>query len=233
MNHLKIIRQFLQEKRSLRDIPPTGFPFITISRQAGAGGHLLAHVIMTDFIRYQDDELFRGWHVFDRELCEVIAQDPSLQTSMQELMAEQYKSDFAEYIESLFVGRPRQYLQYKKIFTVVRMLATLGKVIIVGRAGALAAQELPAGIGVRLVAPEPERVRWMMRKFTIGRKEALALCRKQEADRRKMSRTFFNRDIDDPLIYHAVFNSARVSPHDMAASIIAILRHNVEAAKPS
>jgi cytidylate kinase len=232
MNHLKMLRQFLREKRSLGDIPPTGFPFITISRQAGAGGHLLAHVITTDLLAYQDDELFRGWHVFDRELCEVIAQDPELETSMQELMAEQYRSGVAEFVESLFAGRSRQYQRQKKIFAVVRMLATMGKVIVVGRGGALVTRELQAGIHVRLVAPEAERVRWMMRKLKVEKAEALAFCREQESDRRKMARTFFNRDINDPLLYHAVFNSAVMTPHEMSACIIAMLRDTGSTAKP-
>jgi len=233
VNHLKILRQFLEENRSAKDIPPTGFPFITISRQAGAGGHLLAHVIVTDLIQHQENDRFRGWHVFDRELCEIIAQDPKLQTSMQELISEAYKSDFKEFVESLFVGRSQPYLQQKKTLEVVRMLAMLGKVIIVGRAGALATQELPAGIHIRLVAPEAERVRWMMRKLKTSKPEALALCHKQDADRRKMVRHFFNRQIDDPLLYHAVFNTTRMSPHEMSASVIAMVQHYLDAGTPS
>ena len=38
MEHLKIIQQFLSEKRSFEDLPEYGFPFVTISRQSGAGG---------------------------------------------------------------------------------------------------------------------------------------------------------------------------------------------------
>ena len=40
MNHLKILKEHLDDYRA-HPLPDDGFPFITISRQAGAGGHLL------------------------------------------------------------------------------------------------------------------------------------------------------------------------------------------------
>lgn len=224
MNQLKMIRQYIEEKRRLEDIPATGYPFITISRQAAAGGHLLAHVLTTDFLKYEGQDLFEGWHVFDRELCEVIAEDPELRTSMEEMMAEQYRSETFEFLESLFTGRDRQFLQVRKTFLVVRMLATLGKVIIVGRSGNLITRHLANGIRVRIVAPEMARVAWMMRKLKVGRDEARQLIRKQDRDRSRVTRTYFDKDIDDPLLYDAVWNSATVDPHEMSYSIIEMLK---------
>lgn len=223
MNHLKMIHDYLKKKAPIDSIPRTGLPFVTISRQAGAGGHLLAHVLITDFLNEKDRNLFRGWHVFDRELCEIVAQDPELKTTMESLLAESYRSEFQEFLDSLFIGRPHQYLLYKKTFHVVRILALLGKVIIVGRAGALVTRDIPGGINVKLIAPEPTRVRWMMKKLKLDKAAALETVRKQDADRRKMGRTFFHRDIQDPLLYDVVWNSENVNPHEMSHAIIGML----------
>jgi len=231
MKHLLIIQEFLKEKRSLRNLPTTGLPFVTISRQAGAGGHLLAHVLTTDFLKLADEPLFTGWHVFDRELCEVIAQDPVLQVSMEQLMSEHYKPDFSDFIESLFTGRSDQYALHKKTFEVVRLLATLGQVIVVGRAGACVTRDLPGGVHVRLVASEAHRTRWMMDKFRVGKEEAAKMILKQDADRRKLLRTYFDHDIDDPLLYDAVFNTERVNPHEMSAAVVAMLRRQTHQAR--
>lgn len=224
MNHLKLIQDYLRSHGTVADIPATGFPFVTISRQAGAGGHLLSYVLLTDFLKEPDRKLFEGWHVFDRQLCEVVASDPQLQSSFQALLTERYRSEFAEFIESLFTGRSRQYEEYKKTSEVVRVLATLGKVIIVGRAGCCVARDLAGGVHVRLVAPEPARVRWMMSKLRLSQEEARALVREQDQQRRRMLNTFFNRDIDDPLLYDAVWNTDRATPHEISQSIIQMLK---------
>ncbi len=224
MNHLKLIHGYLKDKASIDSVPRTGLPFITISRQAGAGGHLLAHVILTDFLQEEDRELFSGWHVFDRELCEIIAEDPELNTSMEELLAEDYRSEFQEFVEGLFTGRSAQYLLYKRTFKIVQMLALLGKVIIVGRAGALVTRDIPGGLNIRLVAPEVSRVRWMMKKLRQDKQSALTMVRKQDAARRKIIRSFFRQDIEDPLLYNAVWNSDTVNPHEISQSLIQILK---------
>jgi hypothetical protein len=225
MNHLKMIHEYLEKKAPLDSIPRTGLPFVTISRQAGAGGHLLAHVLQTDFLNEKDRGLFRGWHVFDRELCEIVAQDPELKTSMEALLAENYRSEFQDFLDSLFLGRSEQYALYKKTFHIVRILALLGKVIIVGRGSAMVTRDIPGAINVRLVAPEASRVRWMMKKLKLDRPAALKTVRKQDADRRRMVKTFFQKDIDDPLLYDAVWNSETVNPHEMAHAIIGMLNH--------
>lgn len=210
MNHLKLAQQFLAEHRDMEDLPEFGFPFVTISRQAGAGGHLLSYVILSEFLKFKGTELFEGWHVFDKDLCEVVAKDPQLQGSMETLLAEKYRSEFREFIESLFTGQSRQYLLYKTTFKVVRMLALLGKVIIVGRGSALVAADLPQGVHIRLVAPRTNRIVWMMKRFKLTKEAASTAIDKQDADRRKLIKLFFHRDIEDPLLYDAVWNTGKV-----------------------
>lgn len=224
MNHLKLIHQYLKQRGSLKGIPPSGLPFITISRQVGAGGHLLAHVILTDFLKQSDPKLFEGWHVFDRELCEVVASDPTLQASMEELLAEKHRSEFAEFMDSLFSGRARQYEIYKKTFGIVRLLGCLGKVIIVGRAGSSVCADLPGGVHVRIVAPEHQRIEWLAKKLKISREQARIELLQQEEDKRKLMNDFFDKDINDPLLYHAVWNSGRVDMHAISGSVIELVR---------
>jgi cytidylate kinase len=223
MNHLKMIQQFLNEKRNFEDLPEYGFPFVTISRQAGAGGHLLSYVILTEFLKHKDSDLFQGWHVFDKALCEVVAKDPLLQDSMETLVSERYRSEFRDFIESLFTGRSNQYLTYKTTFKVVRMLALLGKVIVVGRGSALVTADLPQGIHIRLVAPKSQRVLWMMKRFKLSKEDALKTITKQDADRRKLVRLFFHRDIEDPLLYDVVWNTGKIGMEVITRTTIELI----------
>lgn len=223
MNHLKIIQQFIREKRSLNELPVNGFPFITISRQAGAGGHLLSYVLLTEFLKYEQQPLYEGWHVFDRQLCEVVAQDPQIQESIETLARERLKPEFWDFVESLFTGTSSQYALHKTTFKIMRMLAVLGKVVLVGRAGSLVTADLPQGIHIRLVAAEPQRILWMMKRFKMTREEAKAAIDKQDGDRKKLIRLFFHRDIDDPLLYDVVWNTGKVSMENICRSALSLL----------
>lgn len=224
MNHLKMINAYLRNVQSADEIPRTGFPFVTISREAGAGGHLLAHVLATDFLR-ENGALFEGWHVFDREICEIIAQDSGIQASLNALLTEHYGSELRDFFEGIFSGQSRQYTLQKKIFKVVRMLALLGKVIIVGRSAAFVTADLTTGVHVRLVAAQTIRIKWMMSKLKISKEEATDLVRNQDKARQKLTTTYFDKDISDPVNYHVVWNSGKLDPHEMSHSVITMLKH--------
>jgi cytidylate kinase len=228
MNHLKMVQQFLAERRDFEDLPEYGFPFVTISRQAGAGGHLLSYVILSEFLKFKGNPIFEGWHVFDKDLCEVIAKDPILQVSVQDLVSEKYQSEFREFIESLFTGQSRQYMLYKTTFKVVRMLSVIGKVIIVGRGSALVTADLPQGIHIRLVAPKSNRVVWMMKRFKLNKEAATKAIDKQDADRRKLVKLFFHRDIEDPLLYDAVWNTGKVPLEVITRATLDMIRERAK-----
>jgi cytidylate kinase len=229
MNHLKMIQQFLKERRNFEDLPEYGYPFVTISRQGGAGGHLLSYVILTEFLKHRDQAVFEGWHVFDKELCEVVAKDPLLQGSMEVLVGEKYRSEFRDFIESMFTGKSDQYMLYKATFKVVRMLALIGKVIVVGRGGSLVTADLPQGIHLRLVAPEANRVVWMMKRFKLSKDDARKLIEKQDSDRKKLIRMFFHRDIESPLLYDVVWNTGKVGMDVITEATISLIRQRATA----
>lgn len=230
MNHLQMIQQFLKEKRDFEDLPEYGYPFVTISRQAGAGGHLLSYVILTEFLKHREcRSLLEGWHVFDKELTELVAKDPLLQSNLEGMVAEKYRSQFNDFVESLFTGRSEQYLLQRTTFKVVRMLALIGKVIIVGRGGSLVTADLPQGVHMRLVAPEPQRIVWMMKRFKMNKEDARAMVLKQDADRRKLIKLFFHRDIEDPLLYDIVWNTGKVGLDIITRTTIDLIRQRTEA----
>lgn len=228
MKHLQLIQKFMKEKRDVDDFPEYGYPFVTISRQAGAGGHLLSYVILTEFLKHRDNPLFEGWHVFDRELCELVARDPLLQQDMEVLIDEKCRSQFNDFVESLYTGHSEQHDLYRTTFKVVRMLALIGKVIIVGRGGSLITSDLPQGIHVRLVAPEPHRVIWMMKRFKMHKDDAREAVLKQDKDRQKLIKLFFNRDIQDPLLYDMVWNTGRVGLDVVTRATIDMIKKRAE-----
>jgi cytidylate kinase len=223
MNHLKMIQQFLKEKRDIEDIPDTGFPFVTISRQSGAGGHLLASILHAEFVKRREISLFEGWHVFDRELCDLVARDPLLLNDIEQLMDEKVRSKFDSFVESLLTGRSESQNLERTSFKVVRMLALIGKVILVGRGSALITADLPQSVHIRLVAPEAHRIARVMKNLNLNKDDAREMVETQDAARRKLIKLFFQRDIEDPLLYDIIWNTGKVSVDIIAQTTLDLL----------
>jgi hypothetical protein len=109
-----------------------GFPFVTISRQSGAGGHTLAREIIRRQEMRLPAELAEGWELFDQKLCALIAQDEKIGISFDSLVEEEYRSEISQTIHEMIHQKASRYIVYKRMFEVVRLLATLGKCVVVG-----------------------------------------------------------------------------------------------------
>lgn len=237
MSHANHSSRFLEVMSQLERVgaapagrPGQGWPFVTLSRQAGAGGHTLAETLLKVMEQEKDTKLFRGWQVFDQLLCDVLLQDSRLHVSMQALLAEEYHSQVQEFISGLLGGHSDQYLMVHRLFETIRALAMVGKVIIVGRGGSQATKKLPLGVHIRLVAPEPVRVQRMMKLLSQSEDRARQTAQQQDRDRARLLKAHFQAEIDDPLLYDAVWNTGAVPFETIAESIVSLLKHRVSEA---
>lgn len=226
MNSAAIIRQYLKKRAETED-DLGRFPFITISRQAGSGSRELADEIVRQIGGKLAAGLAEGWEIFDQELCELMADDPKIGGSLQDLLTEEYHSEIHEVVYDMIRGTSRQYRTYKKVFAMVRALGFLGKVIIIGRGGAHVCKDLPLGIHVRLVGSEHKRVEKLAKLMTLDEEAALKKVRELEKGRARLVRDFFDRDINDPLSYHAVFNIDALEPPEIAALVVDMVRQRM------
>ncbi len=225
IGEVKLFEDFIRNRDTARDQAGTGLPFVTISRESAAGGHLLSHVLMTDFLKQEGPSgLFKDWHIFDREMCEAIAQNASLQTSVEQLMHEKYHSEFKDFIDSLFTGQSDKYMLHKTTSRIMHMLATIGKVIIVNSEACCVTRDLKSGIHVRLVAPESKRITWMMKRFNMNKVEAADAVAEQDHCQKKLIKQYFDKNVEDPLLYDTIWNTARVEMHEISHSIIDMIR---------
>lgn len=195
------------------------FPFITISRQTGAGGHTLAEAILKE-LEATRSPVSGAWQILDQDLCQKVMDDPKLYYPMQWLLTERFEKEFIDYLAQMIAKTSPQIAVYHKIFRIIRTFATAGKVIVVGRAGAFITKDLPLGIHVRLVAPRALRIQNMMRVFGMRKGEAEVAVQDQDAARALLvRRCIINRDISDPLNYDMVWNTERV-PIPAIASVL-------------
>lgn len=201
-----------------------GYPFITISRQAGAGGLSLAEAILarTEERTYKD--LYRQWLVYDQAICQAISQDPDLHVTLQELQTEQYDGPVADFFNELVGKQSSHYTVAVRTFELIKTITTFGKVIVVGRAGNFVTRDMPGRISLRLVASEETRVERMCKRFDLSPDEALATIKKQEKDRKRLIRDFFSANINDPEHFDAVWNTDENAIEDLSNQAIDMIR---------
>lgn len=239
MGHADDLKNFLdavfkvERGKPVRRGTSRALPFVTISREAGAGGRTLAQTLVKMMESEGETGLFRGWQVLDRNLCEVLLQDADLDVSMRSLLAEEYRSQIQEFVLGLFGQGSDQYLVMKKMFEAIRSFATVGKVIIVGRGGSQVARKLEMGIHVRLVAPEASRIQRMRQLFNQNEEEIKRIIHKQDQDRARLLKAHFRANIADPLLYDMVCNTGTVSFEAIAESIICLIKHRVKEHTPA
>ena len=155
---------YLQQQRSDREARKGPIPFITISRQAGAGGRTFARAL-ADRLNEADPEQ-RPWSVWDRELVEKVAREEQIPVTLVEELevGVSHRRAFQDFLASLSAKNDEdldEFQVYRRVAHTVRGLARAGRAIIVGRGGVYATVDLPTGVHVRLVAPLQDRVRHM------------------------------------------------------------------------
>lgn len=228
MNHAAIVKQFLKERTTDKGLA-TGLPFVTISRQAGAGGHTLARQILRCLEKRSSFAEAQDWDVFDQKLCALLAAHGDVGTSYESMVAEEYQSEIKQFVGDLLTGNARQFKLYKRIFEVVRLLTSVGKVVLVGRGGAFVSRDLPNGIHIRLVAGEKIRTKNMAKMLEVSQEEARKAMLAQDRSRARMVQDYFMADIADPIHYHAVFNTEHVPIPEVAEIVAGMVTDRIKA----
>lgn len=198
---------------------PERFPFLTISREAGAGGHSLANALLEEMAQ-RANPLWQGWKVFDAAVCARILEDASIVASLESLDKEETRSAWEEAVYELVGGRASSDRVYRKTFQAMQLLAEMGKIIVIGRGGACATRGLSLGVHVRLVAPPAYRVQRMKQRLQVSEANARRMVEEYDLDRAKFVRSHFGQDIRDPLLYHVIWNTQKTSFEEMAAYLL-------------
>jgi cytidylate kinase len=186
--------QMSREEKTER---PSGRPVVTVSREPGSGGRLLAQKLAA---RYALD-------LFHQEVLHKMAAEARVSAQMLATLDERGLSVLEDWIASLVHDRhlwPDQYLQH-----LMKVIGTIGKhgaAVVVGR-GANFILPPEGRLRIRVVAPREVRIDNVMREYGANREDAARRIIRTESDRRAFVRKYFYADIDDPLHYDLVINT--------------------------
>ncbi len=222
------VDRFIADKRPARTgerLPPGTLPFVTVSSQSGAGGQAFADAL-TDLIADEDatSESLRDWRTFDKAMCRHILEHEHLAQSVEELLDEEYHSQVHEFVTG-FLGRGGMHnVAYVQLSKLIRTVAAIGKVVILGHGGCLATAKLGGGLHVRLVAPLEVRAARMAPLLECDAAEAARVIGRRDDEQRKLLKTHYRVDGADPELYDLVCNTERVPPATAAGLVLSLLR---------
>ena len=194
-------------------------PTVTLSRQEGSGAHAVAGALLP-LLQEENPDPAARWAVFDKNLVEKVLADHHLPERLAKFMPEDRISEVGDTMDELFGLHPSSWTLVHQTAETILHLAELGHVIIIGRAANVITGKLPNVIHVRLVAPLEKRITYLQQVRNLSAKAAAEAVEREDLGRRRYLRKYFEKDVDDPLLYHLVINTGSVSYQD-AAGIIA------------
>jgi cytidylate kinase len=193
-------------------------PCITISRETGAGADQVS-IKLLEFLQPHALPNSPKFTIFDKNLIEKVISDHNLPRSIEKLMDEKKYSSFIT-IAADITGQPDMWMLKNKTSQTIYQLGQLGNVIIIGRGSNVVTERLKNAFHVRLIAPIENRVKHIEEIFGMKRKDAEDYIKTNDTERRKYLKSFFNKEIDNPLLYHITVNTGLFSYHS-AAQLIA------------
>jgi hypothetical protein len=206
--------------------PPEGRhrPVITISRQTGSGAWDVASELVTILRARTSDS--PPWTIFDRNLVQKVLDDHELPARLAAYMPEDRVPEVSDTMDQLFGLRPSAWTLVHKTADTILRLAAVGNVVVIGRGASVITSNLQQAVHVRLVGSYQKRVEHIEKSTHLGADAAAAFVREKDLARKRYLRKYYGKDIDDPLLYHVVIDTDRLSPRRAAALI-------AEAACPS
>lgn len=190
-------------------------PFITISRETGAGATTLG-LLLLPLLNERLGEEGRRWVFLDKNLLPHALATHHLPARLAEFLPEDRISEIKGVIGELVGLHPPLWQLEEQVTETIRHLAGIGRVIFVGRAAHLVTQSLPGGFHVRLVASRRSRIERMMALLNCDPPAAEAHILKNDLARRRFVKTYFDQDIDDAHLYDLVINTDRIAPASAA-----------------
>lgn len=199
-------------------------PFITISREAGAGGHTLQEKLLERLRRFDPTPAGEHeWTGVDRELVEMVAGDDTMLAQLVEGLGEQSRSWLDEMLSSMFSSSTTEFAAYRKTAKAIRALAERGRVIVIGRGGVFVTRGMPMGVHVYLVAPEADRIAHMQRVWQVSRDEAAQRVRQLDANRRAFYERYWPGHTLSPEQFTATFNTTRATDDEIADAVLTLV----------
>ncbi len=184
---------------------------ITISREFGAGGSLVAEHAARAL----------GWRLVDNDFVARVAARAGIPEATVALRDERAPGFREWLLRALSRAAPEliappsplppaeleEAALVKVTEGVVADLAMEGRVVLVGRAAPAVLARKDDALHVRIIAPRADRIRAVMARQALGPADAERLMDDTDRNRQRYHREYYDRDWANPAHYHLVLNT--------------------------
>ncbi len=187
---------------------PLKISVVTISREPGSGGKIVASKLARDL----------GLDLFHREIVLKMAESANVSTRLLETLDERGQNILEEWIASFYEKHLWPGAFKKHLARVIGVIGKHGNAVIVGR-GANFFLPPEKTLNIRIVAPLNTRINNVSQEFEIPAAKAKKRITRTELERSAYIRKYFYTDISDISNYNLLINTERTGI-DTAVEII-------------
>lgn len=187
-------------------------PLITISREKGSGGKIIAGLVVK--------KLGKKWQLYHKELIEKMAKNAHLKSELIKEIDEKKLSVIDQIIADFFGKKYLSLTSYQKLLT--RTIAEInqkGYAVIVGRGAEYLA---PHALKVRIICEMNQRIKWLMKFKKMTKEQAIKSIEKSDKERYEFIKTLYNHDIRKAHHYDLVIRTGEDLSLEDAASLIVL-----------
>lgn len=215
---LKYMNQRLEKNEKPRAVAG---PVITISRECGCEGSLIAQMLTN---KINEKLIEKGkrpdWKWVSKEILNLASEE--LKIHPEKLKKIMTKGEYSLMDEILSSFTEKNYVYdakvKKAVYEIIRNLAVAGKAVIVGRGSSSIAWDIPKSIHVRLEAPMDYKAVKISRRKDISFNEAKKYVATVDKEREKFRDVFKDNDVE--MNYHLRFNCKEITNEEICEIIL-------------
>jgi cytidylate kinase len=194
-------------------------PVITISRECGCSGRLLAEKL-TWRINERISDPCQNWKWINKEILCLASEELRINPGqVKDLLKAEGKNFFDEIVSSFTVKYYVNDAKIKRVIRdVVRHIAIRGSVVIVGRGSEAMTQDIPRSLHVKLFAPLSWKADVIGKRENLSPADAESHVLKSDKRRAEFVTGYLTKN-RDKVVYDLDFNCAKFS-HDEIADLI-------------
>jgi len=197
---------------------PRPEPIVTISRETGSRGSYFGSRLAQK-LNYQR---------LHREVIDAICRSSGYRKRIVESLDRRFRGELEIVVESLFTGQSVNHTDYlRHLGNVVLSMSRLGGVVLMGRGGNFILGP-KRGLHIRVVCPREKRIENLIKYKDYTDKEAIKAIDTSDVQRRDFVRKLFSADVDSPLHYDLVLNSALIDVEEMVDTAVTALNAKMD-----
>ncbi|MDP2673136.1 MAG: cytidylate kinase-like family protein, partial [Nanoarchaeota archaeon] len=200
----------ISRKSSIKMDERKNKPIVTISREFGSGGSIIAEKVAK--------QLGKKWKAYHSEIVNKIAKDANLEKKVINEIDEADNPIINQIIEDFFGKKYINLNNYSKhLVKIISAIAVKGYAVIVGRGSNFL---IPNSLKIRIIADMENRIKTVMQFRKVKRSTAESMIESSDKKRTEFTKQLFNHASRNAYHYDAVIKTGGLLNNDDIVDVI-------------